>query len=490
MELSKPPDIFSRDPEWSELSTFATSESLGATLAVLYGRRRQGKTLLLEDLVEAVDGFMFTGLEQSSTQNLAAMSNAYASFTGISAPVSFTDWIQVVDALLALGEGEQPKLVVIDELPYILRTAPELNSVLQNALSPRGRARQHSRTRLVLCGSAFSVMRNLLSGAAALRGRAVREMVVRPFDYREAAAFWHVGHDLELALTLNALVGGTPAYRDFCDGDEPQSTAELSGWVTRNLLNPSSSFFREGRVLLAEEPDIAELSLYFSVLSAIASGKTRRGQIAAALGRKETALAHPLAVLEETQLVVNVKDALRANRGTFKIAEPMLRFHQSVIVPNEPRLRRRFGAVIWHEIADTVSANIYGPHFEDVARQWTLEFADEITLGGRASRVAPTTVGCKQHQIEHELDIVAVERVPNQPDHLLAIGEAKWTSEPIGIAQLERLRHIRDLLAHGADSTVRLLLFSRLGFSKGLRDEASRSNDVVLVDLERLYLGE
>src|SRR5258708_12346885 len=190
--MVKPDELHDRDVEWTVLASFAPNPAPGATLAILYGRRRQGKTLMLELLAEARGGFLFTGLEQSSAQNLAAMSEAYRAFTGTAVPVAFAGWDQVVDALLALGERERPLPVIVDELPYLLRTAPEIPSIIQRALSPRGRARQRSRAPLVLCGSALTVMSRLLGGTAALLGRASREMMGHPFGFRESPRFWAI----------------------------------------------------------------------------------------------------------------------------------------------------------------------------------------------------------------------------------------------------------------------------------------------------------
>jgi hypothetical protein len=229
------------------------------------------------------------------------------------------------------------------------------------------------------------------------------------------------------------------------------------------------------------------LSLYFTVLSAIAAGRTRRGQIADVVGRKESALSHPLSVLEETRLIVRSRDALRENRATYRIAEPMLRFHQLVIAPNESRLARRDGERIWAQLADTVSSRIYGPHFEDLAREWSMQHASLDTLGGTASQVGRTEINCSEHRHQHELDVVAIERTPNSGERVLAIGEAKWRSEPVGIRELPRLRHIRAVMNQPA---ARLLLFSREGFDPDLVTEAHRVRDIELVDMDRLYSGE
>jgi len=472
----KPSSVFDREFEWGALTRLAGDDRLGAGLGLVYGRRRQGKTLLVEMLAEAAGGLVVAGLEQSGAQNLAAVGERYARFRGLRAPVAFPGWREAVDELLALGEGRPgPVPVVLDEFPYLVASAPELPSVIQAALSPRGRAKRRSRARLVLCGSAFSVMEGLLGGTAPLRGRASMELLVHPFDFRTAAAFWEVAGEWDLALRLHALVGGTPAYRGFASDRRPVSVGQLGRWVTSHLLNPASAFFREGRVLLAEEMGVGEPALYLSVLAAMAGGATRRGQIAAALGRKETALAHPLRTLEETRLIRRVVNPLHERRSTYRIAEPMIRAHQLLIAPNEARLTRHQGAVVWEEAQATVESRIYGPHLEDLAREWTLLHAARDTLGGEpAETVGAAEVPCRAHR-GHHVDVVAVHG-----GRVVALGEAKW--RPVGPADAERLRHIRDVTVNAGGA--RLLLFTA-----GPRPKQQLLGGVEVVDLERLYTG-
>ncbi|HVA59206.1 MAG TPA: ATP-binding protein [Mycobacteriales bacterium] len=485
--MNKPADVFNRDREWAALDGFVRSPRAGATLGLVYGRRRQGKTFLLEALAEAGAGFYCAALQQSSAQNLARFAVQYQAFTGIRVPVAFGTWEDAMRALLALGEGRRtPVAVVIDEFPYLLDGNPELPSMLQALLSPRGAAARGWPARLILCGSALSTMGEMLGGTAPLRGRAVLELMVHPFGYRDAAAFWGVGGAPEVAMRLHALVGGTPAYRDMCRGHAPGRDKEFDAWVVATLLDPASAMFREGSVLLAEEPDVRNASVYLAVLTAISSGHTRRSEIAAAVGKAEGALTHPLTVLTEARLVSPLADALRQKRTTYHIAEPVLRLHQLVIAPNEARLGRGQARAVWAELADTVSSRIYGPHFETLARAWCAEHADPATLGGGASRVGATEVACREHGRTHELDVVVLEVRANRGSRISAIGEAKWRTEPVGAGQLARLEHLRNLL--GAPD-AKLLLFSRTGASRQLVSLASARDDVEIIDADRLYTG-
>lgn len=69
--LPKPDEMFDRTSEWSALSSFGTDERLGATLGIVSGRRRQGKTFLLRALCQATGGFYFAADEATDGESLA-----------------------------------------------------------------------------------------------------------------------------------------------------------------------------------------------------------------------------------------------------------------------------------------------------------------------------------------------------------------------------------------------------------------------------------
>ena len=483
----KPARLFDRDDEWRELTEFASSPRPGATLGLVYGRRRQGKTLLLELLALELGGFLFAATQQSGTQNLADLGAAYAGYRGLRQPVVFGSYGEALDELLRLGE-DRATPVIIDEFPYLVAATPALPSYLQRALGPLGHARERTSTRMILCGSALTTMSQLLGGGAPLRGRAQLELVVRPFGFREAAAFWEVGHEPELAFRLHALVGGTPAYKEMCGGSGPGSMAEFGRWVQRRLLNPASAMFREGGLLLREEPSITDPTSYASVLAAISAGRHRRSEIAAALGRPSGALAHLLDGLQDVGLIEHIDDALRGKRTVFQISEPVVRLHQLITGRYEPELVAGRAARVWERTAETVAARIYGPHFEDVARRWCLEHASDETLGGPPGSVRPTEIPCPEHRDRHELDVVVADDPAG--GRITAIGEAKAAGTAMDARELRRLEHLRGLLpATRVGQPPRLLLFCLSGFSAELAAEAAGRPDVELIDVDRLYWG-
>ncbi|WP_374113382.1 ATP-binding protein [Frankia sp. AgB1.8] len=492
--MTRPLDMFDREFEWNALTRFTTDEAAGATLGVVSGRRRQGKTFLLRALCEAAGGFFFGADEATDGESLRRIGSALADWLGAPAPLVFDDWYPVLDSLLALGH-DRPVPVVIDEFPYLVRANPRLPSIVQNVLAPRRAERDDSRTRLLLCGSAMSFMGGLLAGSAPLRGRAGLELIVPTLDYQHAAQFWGVD-DPVTALKVHAIVGGTPAYRrEFVRDDIPAGPDDFDAWVTRTVLSPTSALFREGRYLLADEPDLRDTALYHSVLAAIAEGNASRGGIASYLGRKSGDLAHPLTVLSDCGLITREPDAFRDNRTQFRIAEPLVTFYHAVMRPMWSDLEHARGdrrvAQLWRIGQRRFVGNVLGPHFEQVCRDWTARHATPEQFGAAlVSRVTSGVVNDPSARTSHQLDVVAFGYDDDHAqERLLMIGEAKW-GDTMGLAHLDRLRRIRELLsAQGRPgaTTARLACFSAAGFSDQLVRASDDVPDLTLVGPADLY---
>lgn len=485
-EVERPAGMFDREWEWDRLMAFASDPAPGATLGVVTGRRRQGKSYLLQELCAATGGFYFAATEATAAESLRLLGEAVARHRGLPAPLSLGGWEQAIDALLALP-GDRPAPVVVDELPYLWHAAPQLPSVVQAALGPRRAERLRSQARLVLCGSALSVMGGLLSGSSPLRGRAGLELVVQPFDYRSAARFWGAS-DPWLALRLHAVVGGTPAYRrELVRGDAPSGPSDFDDWVVRAVLDPASPLFREARYLLAEEPDLRDVSLYHSILGAVAEGHTTRRAIATAAGRKDDTLRHPITVLQDAGLLAREEDAFRRGRSTYRIIEPLVAFYYAVMRPQWARLEHPGrGRQVWEEAQQRYRSNVLGPHFELLCRTWAAQFAAPATFGGVAASVGAGVVHDSATRHGHQVDVV----VRDSAGTVLAVGESK-AGRAMDVDDLRRLQRVRELLQsdrRAGEPPIKLVCFAPR-FSPELR-RVRTATDVVLVDLDRLYSGD
>lgn len=436
----------------------------------------------------ATAGFYYQALEEERPQALAGFGRALGAHLGVpGGRLAFDDWTQAVDAFAGMsGQNGQPALVVIDEFPYLLAHSPELSSVLQRTTdASRGRG---APVRLVICGSALSVMANLLTGTHALRGRASTDLVIRPFDYRTAAEFWGIENPA-IAFALDAVLGGTPGYRDLLPDRPPTRQGDFARWLADGPLNPSSALFHEDDYLLTEERSLTDRALYHSVVAAIAAGHTSQGAIAAALRREQRSVQHPLKALEDAGFVDRLDDVLRDRRPVYRLTDPIVRFHHAITRADLARFEDRRTAEAWADAAPRFATHVLGPHFEDLSREFVFRFASPETLGGEPALVGPAVVTDPGHKTQHQLDAIALAAVG--PDAaVLAVGEAKHTTTARSTADLTRLENIRDLIAQRRPAkTAKLLLFSTNGFDRDLTALAGARPDVELIDLPRLYAG-
>ncbi|MFD8103653.1 ATP-binding protein [Nocardia fluminea] len=490
--MSKPAHLFDRDIEWNALIAFASRTTHSATLGIVSGRRRMGKTYLLRALAEQRCGFYFGATTATSAESLRQLGAALGEFSGAGAPIAFDNWDHAISYLFALGAREKAGaslLIVLDEFPYLVKSVPELPSLVQREIDRY--QTESSGVRLLLCGSAMSVMGGLLAANAPLRGRAQLELLVQPFGYRAAAQFWDATHDPALAVRLHAIVGGTPAYRrQFLADDVPTSAADLDDWLCRTVLSPLSPLFREARYLLAEEAEIRDTALYHSVLAAVAQGHNTRGGIAGYIGRKSVDISHPLTVLEDCHLISRELDVFRSGRSIYRITEPLISFYEAVMRPAWARLETGQAQQVWRRSTERFNAQVAGRHFEQMCRTFLLT--------GGVDRLELTTdfgtVGCGVVSDQHQRTQIQIDTAVTDPGDggtpasVSLLGEAKWGTT-VGKNHLERLLRARTLLTErGWDtSNCKLALFSGAGFSDALRREIDGNPEVILIGSSELY---
>ena len=484
--------MFGRDREWSELVSFATDQREHPTLAVVTGLRRQGKTYLLSTLTEALGGLYFDAAPATERESLRMLGAAVGRRVGAGVQLNFGTWPEALDYLLSLAP-HRPGLVVLDEFPLLAKNSRELPAQLCRALAragPDGDARR-SRTRMIVCGPATPAMRTIVQVDGPLFRHADLELVVRPFDYRDAARFWNIA-DPRLAVLVHSVVGGTPAYRrQFIRDDIPINLDDFDGWVVRTLLNPATPLMREARYRLADELDLRDHALYQSVVAAVAAGRVTWSSVAEFVGHRAAELARPLSALETCGLLAREPDPFRSGRTRYRITEPLIAFYAAIMRGSWSRFEQGHGARVWYESSQRFSTLVVQPHFETLCRRFAGSAPGKLfgeppngPLQVAAGSVADP--GRRRH-IPIEVAVLA-PTPPEEPRRVISLGLARWDTV-MGVEHLDRLRRARELLAsRGYDTggTV-LACYSAAGFDAELRRVGADPSDVLLVGLDDLY---
>ncbi|MEW6071420.1 MAG: ATP-binding protein [Planctomycetota bacterium] len=317
-----------RDRELAVLAEFADSGR--AELFVLFGRRRVGKTELLQQLCRTRRAAYFLAAQVRDRGNLAAFQAVLQEALGdpLLANVEFADWSAAL-GYAAERAGRERLIVVLDEFPYLCEGNKGLPSLVQRFWDQRGK---HSSLMLVLCGSQVSFMeREVLAERSPLFGRRTGQRRLEPLAPKETLAFFPRWPVAERVLVYG-LLGGMPAYlRRFDDSLSPSDN------LLREVLRPEGYLFDEVQFLLRSE--LQNPSTYNSILAAVARGADRVGDIALAVGVDSTTANKYLHVLRELRLVereipLTDPDPLRSRRGRYRIADRFLTFHFRHLQPN------------------------------------------------------------------------------------------------------------------------------------------------------------
>ncbi|MBK7644548.1 MAG: ATP-binding protein [Planctomycetes bacterium] len=317
-------------------------------LFVLYGRRRVGKTELLQQFCGSRRAVYFLAAQVREKDNLRAFRDALAAALddAMLANVEFPDWTAALN-VAAERAKDQRLVVVLDEFPYLCEGTKGLTSQLQRFWDTRGK---RSELLLVLCGSQVSFMENeVLAERSPLFGRRTAQRRLEPLSPMDALGFFPEWKVRERVLAY-AILGGMPAYlRRFETG------RTLAENVYRECLRPEGYLFDEVQFLLKSE--LTTPATYNSILAAIARGCDKVGDIALAVGVDSTTANKYLTTLRELQLVdrevpLTDPDPLRSRKGSYRIADRFLAFHFRHIQPHGSMIHAGRGQKVLEEFIE------------------------------------------------------------------------------------------------------------------------------------------
>ena len=142
-----------REQELNTLNSLYNTDKF--EFAVIYGRRRVGKTALINKFSEDKETIFFTGVETNAKQNLENFSRSIMEYnTGMAVDSSFSSFQSALEYVFELAKAKRIVLV-IDEYPYVARASKSLASTLQLLID---KYKDNSKLFLILCGSSMSYM--------------------------------------------------------------------------------------------------------------------------------------------------------------------------------------------------------------------------------------------------------------------------------------------------------------------------------------------
>ena len=432
----------------------------GFQFLVLYGRRRVGKTTLLGEFCRGRKAIFFVADEFDAKTSLDRFSRQLLSWAGL-AEISqpFASWDAAFEFLASRTEQERVVLV-LDEYPYLAEAYPRISSLLQNLIDHRFAAGQLF---LILCGSSVGFMeREVLGEKSPLFGRRTAQIQLQPLLFAESRLFfpeWKA----EDQLGAYGILGGIPQYlKQFA----PAGT--LADNVRERLLEKTAYLYEEPKNLLRQE--LRQPALYHSILTAVAGGASKIGEIADKIGEPSDKAAKYVGTLVDLRILkkelpIGVPAASR--KTIYRMEDAFFSFWYRFVFPSTSALAQGMGAVIWSTRVEPCLNEYLGSVFEEVCRETLWQWNQAGRLPFVFDRMARWWGNDALLRREAELDIVATD------GRAALVGECRWRNEPVGRADVEALLD-KGRLLHFDDYYY--VFFAKRGFRAGARELAADSN--------------
>lgn len=438
---------------------------------IIYGRRRVGKTALINEFCKDKPTVYLSALNASSQENLEALSKAVyicKNPEGNYAP-SYQSFADALEEITVMAKNQR-LVFVIDEYPYLARAEKSISSRLQHMIDHFW---QDGKLYLILCGSSMSFMEyQVLGYESPLYGRRTAQFKIQALTYREMTVF-HPELGAEDQALLYGVTGGIPHYINKLDVEGDMDEAILN-----NLFQSSSYLFEEPENLLKKE--LREPAIYNSIITAIAGGASRSNEISTKVGLESGICSKYLRVLLGLGILKKETPVTEkpGKKTIYVIEDNFFRFWYRFVPKNMSVISAGRIRQVYAQAVKRFYPDYMGLVFEKMCREYLLRYAD--TLPVLLSEVGQWWGTDTRTRKEIQIDLVGTPVEGNE----YLIGSCKYRNEKIGVDELELLRRYAAVFKEGGE--FHYYIFSKGGFTEALLDLGDRG-EVNLFTLEDIY---
>lgn len=437
---------------------------------VMYGRRRVGKTTLLQEFAKNTNTIFFPVREKNDTLNLEDFSKVLQLHFDNTFIASFNSWETAFDYIA--NKTNKRTAVIIDEFPYIIEENPSVKSILQHAIDHK---LKNKNIFLILCGSSVSIMENdIMGNKSPLHDRQTATLEVKPFDYLDSSAFFKEYSNLDKLLAYGIL-GGIPRYLEAFD---PSKTIKEN--IASKIIRNGSYLYEEPENLLKAE--LRETNTYNSILSAIASGKNRIVDIADFIHEDRTKVSKYLLTLQTLRLIekrIPCGESLNSKKSIYVIKDNFLKFwfryeftnnaYYAMLGPNEAA----------EEIMNDIS-NLMGDVFEGITKEFLIRQAKQRKLPFIPYYIDKWWETNNFIKAQDDVDVLALDKTQTKAIFV----ECKFTSSPMPLEEYNDLQNATKAFVNVKEKY--LYFISKSGYTKPVIAQA-KLDGAVLLTIDDLF---
>ena len=435
-------------------------------MTVLYGRRRIGKTMLINKFMHEQNckSISFTSVERGETELLSLMTEAV--LTSLSpellGSISFNSFETLFEFIGKQAKNERI-IFFIDEYPYLAKQCPYIQSVLQKIIDTQWKS---TKLFFILCGSLVSFMKDeVLAESAPLHGRSNLELKLNPFNYLETAEFLE-GYSLEEKAIAYGLTNGVAKYIEQFD-------TSLS--LEENILEQFYSiggYFSEEQIKTIVSSERQSPGIYNSIISAVATGHTKHNEIRNFVGNED--VNYPLKVLCNAEIL----EKRIAKRPYYVLNDSMTEFWFRYVNRATSLINAGNGSSYYYANVKNNLHDFMGKIFEKMAKEYLMLHA------GQNNFPILTEITDFQDTVKNEekkLVPIEIDLLGKCGKNILLLGECKFKNSPFDKTEYEKLM---DKIKFIPANQPLLCIFSLHGFTDYVKENAKNCK---LISIEEMY---
>lgn len=446
-------------------------------MAVVYGRRRIGKTRMIQEFIKGKTAIYMMAVESNLTANLELFSAAiYHAFQAEEEAASMPPFASLSSAFSYLTQkaARQKIILVIDEYPYLAQSDKSASSLLQGFIDQHWK---QLNMMLILCGSSMSFMENQVLGyKSPLYGRRTAQFLLSPMDYYESSLFVPRYTPEEKALVYG-ITGGVPQYLEMID-----DSATIKETIIDLFLRPNAYLYEEPLNLMKQE--MKEPANYNAIIEAIAKGATKLNEISTKVRQETSNISAFLKALIALGLVEKecaVTEEDNKKKTSYRLLDQMFRFWyryvpQCFFLISSGKAERAYDKIILPDLQ-----NYMGVTFEKMCMQHMQWMDQEDRLPCEIMALGRWWGTNPELKRQEEIDLLAV----NPLDRTAIFGECKYRNEEIDLTILNTLFDRAALFSQFLEKYY--ILYSKTGFSEAVSGYAAEHKNLQLITLAEMY---
>lgn len=427
---------------------------------VIYGRRRIGKSTLINEFLKDKPNIFFQAKKDSMYGNLRSFSYEIDKLLDLPKSFVFSNMEEAFDSLIEYAKGKR-FVIAIDEYPYIVNQDASFPSILQEAID-----RAPENLFFLISGSDVGMLKNELEDHnSPLYKRRTFEMNVTKLKYSESLEYLK-NVDNETKIKYLSFTSTYPYYLSAMDFDIP-----FEENIKRLFFNEYGTFFTLPDQLLSNSLNTQDV--YNAILYAVSKRKRSNKEIAEYIHEDEAKVSKYIKTLLQSELL-DKRETYNGNKKTvyYEIGDPMLRFWYMFIFNNMEKIRMN-GEFVYNNLQEDIKQFIcYG--FEEVSRL----YMDELNSKGLLGNIfAPF----KPYKVEKSIlnRSIEIDGLSNDDEKLIVI-ECKYRKEKFTLSMLKHLEESASVFPSKYNRVY--YLFSKNGFDDEIKKIQSDKYHIVELD--------